>query len=109
MFDKQIAFQAQKLGAEIKIRCSMHSISEIKASVSHNSHYILKSSEGTFACNYFVDARGVTSIIQRDREGILQSAQYEVYAPWIRGTHRRGTDRLRKVSWFLRMDHSNWF
>jgi digeranylgeranylglycerophospholipid reductase len=85
MFDKQIAFQAQKLGAEIKIRCSMHSISEIKASVSHDSHYILKSSEGTFACNYFVDARGVTSIIQRDREGILQSAQYEVYAPWIEG------------------------
>jgi geranylgeranyl reductase family protein len=83
MFDKQIAFQAQKLGAEIKIRCSMLSISEKQASVTNDSHYILRSSEGTFGCNYFIDARGVTSIVQRNREGILQSAQYEVYAPWI--------------------------
>jgi digeranylgeranylglycerophospholipid reductase len=81
VFDKQIAFQAQKLGAEIKIKCSMRSISENPHHV--NSHYVIKTSEGDLACNYFVDARGVASIIQRNRQGVLQSAQYEVYAPWI--------------------------
>jgi flavin-dependent dehydrogenase len=30
-----------------------------------------------------VDARGITSLIQNYRSGILVAAQYEVYAPWI--------------------------
>ncbi|HEV8404671.1 MAG TPA: NAD(P)/FAD-dependent oxidoreductase [Nitrososphaera sp.] len=75
--DKQIAFQAQKLGAEIKVKCAMRSFSK------HKSGYVVKTSEVNFTCGYFVDARGVASIIARDREGVLQSAQYEVYAPWI--------------------------
>ena len=31
-----------------------------------------------------VDARGVSSLIHKDRTGILASAQYEVYADWIK-------------------------
>ena len=35
-------------------------------------------------CKIIVDARGVSSLIQKDREGILSSAQYEIYADWIK-------------------------
>ncbi len=76
-FDKQIAFQAQKLGTEIKVKFAMRSFSK------DGSGYSVKTSEGDLVCDYFVDARGVASIIARNREGVLQSAQYEVYAPWI--------------------------
>ena len=76
-FDKQIAFQAQKKGAEIRVKCSMRTIAK------DSSEYVVKTSEGNISCTYFVDARGVSSIIHRTREGMLQSAQYEIYAPWI--------------------------
>ena len=75
--DKQIAFQAQKLGAEIRVKCSMRSFA------TDGAGYLVKTSEGDFGCKYFIDARGVASIIARNKEGVLQSAQYEVYAPWI--------------------------
>jgi digeranylgeranylglycerophospholipid reductase len=39
--------------------------------------------EGTVQSQYFVDARGISSLIQNDRSGVLLSAQYEVYASWI--------------------------
>lgn len=79
--DKQIAFQAQKKGAEIRVRCSMRSFEE------NASGFSVKTSEGEISCDYFIDARGVASIISKNREGVLQSAQYEVFAPWIdRGT-----------------------
>ena len=35
-------------------------------------------------CKVFVDARGISSLIQKDRTGILPSAQYEIYADWIK-------------------------
>jgi digeranylgeranylglycerophospholipid reductase len=76
-FDKQIAFHAQKNGAEIRVKCSMRSFAK------DSLEYVVKTSEGSISCTYFVDARGVSSIIHRNREGVLQSAQYEVYAPWI--------------------------
>ena len=76
-FDKQIAFQAQKNGAQIRVKCSMRSF------VKDSFQYVVKTSEGDLSCNYFVDARGVSSIISRSREGVLHSAQYELYAPWI--------------------------
>ncbi|HEX7209155.1 MAG TPA: NAD(P)/FAD-dependent oxidoreductase [Nitrososphaeraceae archaeon] len=86
VFDKQIAFQTQRLGGDIRVRCSMRSI--IKKNDCTNDdddhhYYDVRTSEGNLKCNYFVDARGVTSILQRNREGVLQSAQYEVYASWI--------------------------
>ena len=76
-FDKQIAFQAQKMGAEIKVKCAMRSF------VRERQGFRVKTSEGDLVCKYFIDARGVPSIISRNRKGVLQSAQYEVYAPWI--------------------------
>jgi digeranylgeranylglycerophospholipid reductase len=76
-FDKQIAFQAQKKGAEIRVKCSLRSFAK------DGLEYVAKTSEGDLSCNYLVDARGVSSIISRTREGVLQSAQYELYAPWI--------------------------
>ena len=76
-FDKQVAFSAQKMGAEIRVKCSVRSVAK------QDSGFSVKTSEGDFICRYFVDARGVASIINRNREGVLQSAQYEVYAPWI--------------------------
>jgi digeranylgeranylglycerophospholipid reductase len=76
-FDKQIAFQAQKKGAEIRVRCSMRSFGK------EGSGYVVKTSEGDISCNFFVDARGIGSIISRNRDGVLHSAQYEVYASWI--------------------------
>ena len=87
VFDKQIAFQTQRLGRDIRVRCSMRSISQKNDSGNdddhHHYYYDVRTSEGNLKCNYFVDARGVTSILQRNREGVLQSAQYEVYASWI--------------------------
>jgi digeranylgeranylglycerophospholipid reductase len=76
-FDKQIAFQAQKKGAEIRVKCSMRSFRK------EGSEYVVKTSEADLSCNFFVDARGIASIISRNRDGVLQSAQYEVYASWI--------------------------
>ena len=88
VFDKQIAFQAQKMGAEIRVRCSVLSISKKKEDVEQDigddeGCYVIKTSNGLLACKYFVDARGVGSLIRHNRQGIFQSAQYEVYAPWI--------------------------
>ena len=75
--DKQVALQAQRAGAEIRVKCSMRS------AVPDGDGYVVKTSEGELKCDYLVDARGVASIINRNREGVLSSAQYEVYAPWI--------------------------
>lgn len=71
--DKQIAHQAQKNGAEIRVKTSLK---EAKGGQAITS-------SGNFDYKILVDARGVSSIIQRDRTGTLQSAQYEIYADWI--------------------------
>jgi digeranylgeranylglycerophospholipid reductase len=76
-FDKQIAYQAQNKGAEIRVKCSMRSIGK------QGDEYLVKTSEGDLSCEYFVDARGVGSLISKNRDGALQSAQYEIYASWI--------------------------
>jgi flavin-dependent dehydrogenase len=72
--DKQIAHQSQKNGAVIKVRTSFQEITEGG----------VRTSEGEIKCEIFVDARGVSSLIHKDRTGILSSAQYEVYADWIK-------------------------
>lgn len=79
--DKQAALQAQRAGAEVRVKCSVRSVQR------DGSNHVVKTSEGDVTCDYFVDARGVASIINRNRDGVLSSAQYEVFAPWIaRGT-----------------------
>ena len=72
-FDKQIAHQAKINGAEIRVRSSLREITKDG----------VKTSDGEIKCKIVVDARGVSSLIHKDRTGILQSAQYEVYADWI--------------------------
>jgi len=72
--DKQIAFQAQKNGAEIKVRTSFQEITDTG----------IRTNEEKIDCKVFVDARGVSSLIHKDRTGILSSAQYEIYADWIK-------------------------
>jgi geranylgeranyl reductase family protein len=71
--DKQIAHQAQKNGAEIKVRISFQELTKDG----------VRTNEGEIKCKIFVDARGVSALVQKDREGILSSAQYEIYADWI--------------------------
>ncbi|MDE1867157.1 MAG: NAD(P)/FAD-dependent oxidoreductase, partial [Thaumarchaeota archaeon] len=72
-FDKQIAHQAKVNGAEIRVRSSLREITKDG----------VKTSDGDIKCKVIVDARGVSSLIHKDRTGTLQSAQYEVYADWI--------------------------
>lgn len=72
-FDKQIAHQAKVNGAEIRVRSSLREITKDG----------VKTSDGDIKCKIIVDARGVSSLIHKDRTGTLQSAQYEVYADWI--------------------------
>ncbi|MFQ5476122.1 MAG: NAD(P)/FAD-dependent oxidoreductase [Nitrosopumilus sp.] len=72
--DKQIAFQAQKNGAVIKVRTSFQEITDTG----------IRTNEDAIDCKIFVDARGVSSLIHKDRTGILSSAQYEIFADWIK-------------------------
>jgi digeranylgeranylglycerophospholipid reductase len=87
-FDKQIAFEAQDYGAEIRVRCSVRSVVELthdfeSNNINDGNIYLVSTSEGEMKCKYFIDARGVGSVIRKNRTGALQTAQYEVYAPWI--------------------------
>ena len=72
--DKQIAHQAQKNGADIKVKTSFQEITEEG----------VRTSDGDIKCKIVVDARGVSSLINKDRDGILLSAQYEIYSDWIK-------------------------
>lgn len=72
--DKQVAKQAQKNGATIKVKTSFKEKTESG----------VKTNQDDIDCKIFVDARGVSSIINKNRDGILSSAQYEIYADWIK-------------------------
>lgn len=72
-FDKQIAHHAQVNGAEIRVKSALREITK-------NG---VRTSDGEIKCKIVVDARGVSSLVQKDRTGILQSAQYEIFADWI--------------------------
>lgn len=72
--DKQIAHQAQKNGAQIRVKTSFQELTK-------NG---VRTNDGEIGCKIVVDARGVSAIINKDREGVLSSAQYEIYADWIK-------------------------
>ena len=72
--DKQIALQAKKNGAEIWVRTSFK----------EKTNDGVKTSEGNIKCKIIVDARGVSALVNKDRTGILSSAQFEVLADWIK-------------------------
>jgi len=71
--DKQVALQAQQAGAEIRVKTSF------KEKTKHG----VRTSIGEIDCKILVDCRGVGALINNQRDGILLSAQYEVYADWI--------------------------
>ena len=75
--DKQAAYQAQKYGAKIIVNSSYKE--KTKEGVS--------TSIGNIDCKILVDCRGVGALVNNNRNGILLSAQYEVYADWIVNGH----------------------
>ncbi len=77
-FDKEIAFQAQEHGAEINTRSSITSIA-----FEHDLFKIRVKGGEIYKSKYFVDARGVGSLVNKGMRNIIPSGQYEVYAPWI--------------------------
>ena len=71
--DKQAALQAQQSGAEIMVNTSFK----------EKTKNVVRTSVGDINCRMLVDCRGVGALINNDRNGVLLSAQYEVYADWI--------------------------
>jgi len=72
--DKQIAHQAQKNGVVIRVKTSFQELTDDG----------IRTNDEEIKCKIFVDARGISALVQKDRTGILSSAQYEVYADWIK-------------------------
>ena len=62
--DKQVARQAQQAGAEIRVKTSF------KEKTKHG----VKTSVNEIACKILVDCRGVNTLINNQRDGILLSA-----------------------------------
>ena len=72
--DKQAARQARDNGAEISV----------KTSFQEKINNGVRTSNGDIECKFFIDCRGVSRLVNKDRDGILLTAQYEVYADWIK-------------------------
>ena len=75
--DKQAAYQAQKYGAKIIVN----------SSYKEKTKEGVRTSIGDIDCEILVDCRGVGALVNDNRNGILLSAQYEVYADWIVNGH----------------------
>ena len=71
--DKQAAMQAQENGAEIIV----------KASFKNRTDSGIETSIGDFDCKVFVDCRGASVLVNKNKDGVYPTAQYEVYADWI--------------------------
>ena len=72
--DKQVARQAEQAGAEIRVKTGFKEKTKLG----------VKTTDGEIGCKILVDCRGVGALINNERDGILLSAQYEVYADWIK-------------------------
>jgi digeranylgeranylglycerophospholipid reductase len=79
-FDKQVARQAQREGAVIRTRCSFKSIEDYSS-----DSFVVRTSEGDILCHYVVDGRGIGSLSSKNKTNIIPSAQFEIYAEWIKG------------------------
>ena len=75
--DKQAAYQAQEYGAKIIVN----------SSYKEKTKEGVRTSIGDIDCKILVDCRGVGALVNDNRNGILLSAQYEVYADWIVNGH----------------------
>ena len=72
--DKQVARQAEQAGAEIRVKTGFKEKTKLG----------VKTTDGEIRCKTLVDCRGVGALINNERDGVLLSAQYEVYADWIK-------------------------
>ena len=72
--DKQVARQAEQSGAEIRVKTGFKEKTKLG----------VKTTDGEIRCKTLVDCRGVGALINNERDGVLLSAQYEVYADWIK-------------------------
>ena len=72
--DKQVARQAEQSGAEIRVRTGFKEKTKLG----------VKTTGDEIKCKILVDCRGVGALINNERDGILLSAQYEIYADWIK-------------------------
>ncbi|MEM2759420.1 MAG: NAD(P)/FAD-dependent oxidoreductase [Nitrososphaerales archaeon] len=93
-FDKQLAQQSTKCGADIWVKCSLKSFHE------YEDHVDVETTNGNIKCKIMVDARGCASIIGKNRNGVLLSAQYEVYAEWPSGNVEVYFDQKNYPSFF---------
>ena len=76
-FDKQLALQSQRFGADIQTKNLVTSINYDPL----EKKFVIRSNNCLFSSEFFVDARGISSLIRyTNRNGLLQSAQYEIYA-----------------------------
>ena len=50
---------------------------------SYNSNIRIKSTSNQYDCKYFVDAMGVSSLMKKQKVGVLQAAKYIVKADWF--------------------------
>jgi geranylgeranyl reductase family protein len=71
--DKQVARQAKQAGAKIKVKTGFKEKTKLG----------VKTTDGEIGCKILVDCRGVGALTNNERDGVLLSAQYEVYADWI--------------------------
>ena len=89
--DKQVALQAQQAGAEIRV----------KTSFKEKTKRGVRTSVGEIGCKILIDCRGVGALVNNNRDGILLSAQYEVYADWItRGRVEVYFDQIKYPGFF---------
>jgi len=72
--DKQVARQAEQAGAEIRVKTGFKEKTKLG----------VKTTDGEIGCKILVDCRGVSTLVNNERDGVLLSAQYEVYADWIK-------------------------
>ena len=71
--DKQVARQAEQVGAEIRVKTGFKEKTKLG----------VKTTDGEIGCKILVDCRGGSALVNNERDGILLSAQYEIYADWI--------------------------
>jgi len=72
--DKQAALQAKQYGAEIIVKASFKNRIDNK----------IETSIGNFESRVFVDCRGASVLVNKNKNGVYPTAQYEVYADWIK-------------------------
>ena len=96
--DKQAAHQAQRAGADIMTRTSLQERTREGVRINGDGG---GADANIINCRIMVDARGAAALAQRDRDGIIPSAQYEAYADWIEdGKVEVLPDRLKYPGFF---------